>query len=615
MNIIFKSIKLSNFMSFDYAEMPLENQGFVSIQGINKSTSDNALSNGAGKTSCFEAIIWCLCGETLRKSKQITNINGNDGAYVELEFSVNNIDYKVIRTKDHSKFKTNLKLYVNGEDKSGKGLRDTELILKEYLPDLSSQLLGSVVILGQGLPMRFTNNTPSGRKDVLEKLSQSEYMIEELKDKLTNRKKTLEKKLNEYNIKLAKCQTEKTLVEKIILDTEKELEDLVFPDEQQITQIDNDIEVLDKTKKELTLQKELEDKYLTELINKSRTYYEQKLEDFNSIFDGKDLYTRKCVLEQQINSYKKEIAAKKSITGVCPTCGQKLTSVVIPDTSQEEYLCECAIKEYDEVSKNYQNVVTQANLIKNQLVEKYNKLFTENEQESRITKDKISNFEKQIRKIDFDINTLQTSKAAILQNMDNYLTRKQNIEKKLSYNKNRIATLSSDELYNNNEIDLITKQLSVDSKIETLLKRDFRSYLLTNVVNFINKKVKYYCSYFVENGEVEFKQDGNVIDILFNNKEYESLSGGEKQKIDIIIQLALRDMMSTFLNFSSNVIVLDEITDFLDTYSADKLVSVISNLLSDVSSIFFISHHKELNLPYDKVITVVKDTDGMSRLS
>lgn len=615
MNIIFKSIKLSNFMSFDYAEMSLGNQGFVSIQGINKSTSDNALSNGAGKTSCFEAIIWCLCGETLRKSKQITNINGNDGAYVEVEFSVNNIDYKVIRTKDHSKFKTNLKLYVNGEDKSGKGIRDTELILKEYLPDLSSQLLGSVVILGQGLPMRFTNNTPSGRKDVLEKLSQSEYMIEELKDKLTNRKKTLEKKLNEYNIKLAKCQTEKTLVEKIIFDTEKELEDLVFPDEHQITQIDDEIEVLDKTKKEAALQKELQEEYLSELVNKSHVYYEQKLEDFNNIFDGKDLYTRKCVLEQQINSYKKEIAAKKSITDICPTCGQKLTSVVIPDTSHEEYLCECAITEYEEVSKNYQSVVMQANSLKNQLTEKYNKLLTENEQESRATKDRIINFEKQIRKIEFDINTLQTSKAAILQNMDNYLIRKQNIENKLSYNKNRIITLSSDELYNNNEIDLITKQLSIDSKIDTLLKRDFRSYLLTNVVNFINKKVKYYCSYFVEHGKVEFKQDGNAIDILFNDKEYESLSGGEKQKIDIIIQLALRDMMSTFLNFSSNVIVLDEITDFLDTYSADKLVNVISNLLSDVSSIFFISHHKELNLPYDKVITVVKDTDGMSRLS
>ena len=56
MNIIFKHIKISNFMSFGYAELDLDNQGFVRIDGINNSLIDGATSNGAGKTSCFEAI-------------------------------------------------------------------------------------------------------------------------------------------------------------------------------------------------------------------------------------------------------------------------------------------------------------------------------------------------------------------------------------------------------------------------------------------------------------------------------------------------------------------------------------------------------------------------------
>ena len=41
-------------------------------------------------------------------------------------------------------------------------------ILQEELPDLTSTLLTSVIIFGQGLPQRFSNNTPSGRKEILE---------------------------------------------------------------------------------------------------------------------------------------------------------------------------------------------------------------------------------------------------------------------------------------------------------------------------------------------------------------------------------------------------------------------------------------------------------------
>ena len=40
----------------------------------------------------------------------------------------------------------------------------------------------------------------------------------------------------------------------------------------------------------------------------------------------------------------------------------------------------------------------------------------------------------------------------------------------------------------------------------------------------------------------------------YDGKLYESLSGGEKQKIDIIVQFAIRDMLSQFSSFSSNIL-------------------------------------------------------------
>ena len=82
---------------------------------------------------------------------------------------------------------------IDGKDCSGKGIRDSEKLLAQYLPDITASLLGSVIILGQGLPQKFTNNSPSGRKEVLEKLSKSDFMIEDLKSRVTSRRLELQK--------------------------------------------------------------------------------------------------------------------------------------------------------------------------------------------------------------------------------------------------------------------------------------------------------------------------------------------------------------------------------------------------------------------------------------
>ena len=51
-------------------------------------------------------------------------INTGDCQRPQIEFDIDNNNYKIIRSKDHKVFKTNLKIYINGEDKSGKGIRD-----------------------------------------------------------------------------------------------------------------------------------------------------------------------------------------------------------------------------------------------------------------------------------------------------------------------------------------------------------------------------------------------------------------------------------------------------------------------------------------------------------
>ena len=206
-------------------------------------------------SSLFDAICFCLCNETIRGVKNnLVNIHSTGGMKVELDFEVDGNSYKIIRSKDYKELGTTVKLYVNGIDKSGKGVRDTEKIISEYLPDLTSELIGSVIILGQGMPQKFTDNTPSGRKEVLEKLSKSDFMIEDIKNRLNNRKSILLKELRDIELKINTSQSQLNIYEKQLPQFEKQLEELTIPNINEINKINAKVNQLNEELKELSPQ-------------------------------------------------------------------------------------------------------------------------------------------------------------------------------------------------------------------------------------------------------------------------------------------------------------------------------------------------------------------------
>ncbi len=73
-------------------------------------------------------------------------------------------------------------------------------------------------------------------------------------------------------------------------------------------------------------------------------------------------------------------------------------------------------------------------------------------------------------------------------------------------------------------------------------------------------------------------------------------------------------MLCSYLNFSSNILVLDEITDSLDIVGAQKIFNLISNNLTDVETIYIISHHTDFEIPCDDEIYIVKGDDKISRI-
>ena len=332
----FDKIVLNNFISFRHAEIDLTGSYCTLVTGKNNCNRDGAKSNGSGKSSIFNALCYALTGETVQGvSSGIENIYANpDDCWVELTFHVDNNEFVVKRIKTP---RQNLIIKLNGEDISGKGIRESAQILQNYLPDLDSELLCNIIILGQGLPHRLSHYNPAGRKGILEKLTKSDYMIESIKNRLERRQDSLKAQLRSSEDSLLKQKTIKSTLLERIKNLEGSLIDVSNEDVLNAFSYLQDAEdsysglVNKKSTESAKLQLEFEH---SNVINSE---YTKRLAEINNRYSAQlnEANANKSNLKSEQNALKKEISKLESISDICPTCGQKLINVSKPSTKHQ----------------------------------------------------------------------------------------------------------------------------------------------------------------------------------------------------------------------------------------------------------------------------------------
>ena len=622
MKVKFHKVIIDNFLSFGHAEVALENCGYTLVEGINHNPKDGAKSNGSGKSSIFNAICYALTGETINGlSNNLNNIVTKGDMSVELEFSVDDDFYDIKRTRD-IKGHANLKIFINGEDKSGKGVRESEEVLKQFLPDINSDLIGEVIIVGQGMPHKFSNNTPSGRKELLEKLSHSDFMLEDIKNRVDSRFAELSKKLNDLEIDKSKEEAVKSYTEANLVKKETELKtfDVEVDFDKNSATINEEItdlnEQLTSTELNQTFLKNRLDEINNQLIDLADKK-QKALAEETKTFNEHNLSVKTLISEKQ-NSKKlllEEITKLKNIKDVCPLCGQKLPHVHKQDTSELENKVKTLDDELLELNnKDSQQETTyklNLGLIKDDFKGKENSL-TQNKLDTSF---KLNEMDVKANGLNTALKDKKIALAKVTADKDNFEANKAKCIKEIEELKNALTAINDRLLYIINVKEDITKHQEIVAKMVTLVKRDFRGILLSSIIGYINQKCKSYAKDIFGTDELEFALDGNNIAITYSNKPLEVLSGGEQQKVDLILQFAIRAMMQEYTGFSSNIIVLDEILDNLDSVGCDSVLNFITNRLSDIESIFIISHHADsLNIGNDSTITVMKGPDGVSSI-
>ncbi len=617
----FKKVILHNFGSYGHTEVALESKGICLVSGRNKYKKDNALSNGSGKSFLWSGICFALTGETisgLKSNLKNINVDATEASFVSVSFDDNNDSYQITR---HIAPKSDLKIIKNDVDISGKGIRESEKKLGEVLPDINKDLIASTIIIGQGMPNKFSSFSPSGRKDLLEKLTKSDFMVEDIRQRVNTRLTELQRQLRDCEDSLLIHKTQNKTVEATLRVKLDEISGAVKPDFiGQINELKTQIETIQKDIDAKTTQvkfhEEIEDKTnkkLVQVLECNTAESNEEKEAYESAFRG--CFTEKTRLETEIKSLKKTISDLKAIKDTCPTCGQKLPGAVKPDTSVQEKELEVLnfelatinskLSDYNTKHAEYQAQIKskyEANIsaLKNQVAEaKHEKEVAQRDLTDFIHYQNIA--KEQLSKLNYEKD-----------NWDRYYEKLQkeieSLQETVAKNNSRILLLESTK-------SELNDHLSVIKKMETLIKRDFRGYLLENIIKYIDQVAKDYCNIVFGTRELNVYLDGNALDISYCGKMFDNLSGGEKQRVDLILQFAIRNMLNAYLNTSSNILVLDEITDFLDKQSCKSVMNLIEKELTTIESVFVVSHHAtELELPIDSELKVVKNENGISEV-
>jgi len=583
--IEFKNIKLKNFLSFRDQSFSFTNRGLVLVLGENND-SIYAGSNGSGKSALFcESIYYALFGRTLRgvSSTQVVSF-GEKKMVVDLEFSVNGEEYRIIRGRNGSS--SSLVLEHNGKDISRKDIRETQKVINEMIdPELmkssiifSGSVFESFVLLNDTQKKKIITNMigleriETAHEIVKQRLRKVDDEISNVNGRieaLENIKKDCLDELEQLNTVDIESKNKKLEESKKILDELKELEKKLYTNLQKvdvrISKIKNRVDELKEEKSSIQGEKRLIKVKIDNL--QSRVVEQEKLLKDGRCPTCKELIPKDGVLSKDIEDFQKEIKIledklnpfyerEEKVSEALQQEEQKLSSSYEDKTGVESKYLECK-KELEEFSDHY-------NYLRDELQEHKTKVDTLNQQ--------LGKTEEEIKRLRKELNKLNEER----------------------------------EVY--------------DFWVEGFGPRGIVSFILDGVFPKFNKVLNEYLQILfgtgivarfvpfttLKSGELREKWDFEIEGL----GDYKSCSSGEKRRVDIAVLFALNSLVRDMVG-GSNLLVVDEVFDPLDEVGAEKTIELLRNL--DVESVIVITHNEALQEKFSNVMRIQKDS-GVSRV-
>lgn len=559
-----KSITLKNFLSHKDTYIDLTTySGLSMIEG--RTEDGHYSSNGSGKSTIFEGVYYALTGKTIRglTADAVVNSVAKRDTVVSLKFHTNESSYEVVRTRKHSKLPA-LALYRDQQDISCRTPTQTQSRIDE-LVGIAPDILSGVMILGEGMSSRFTSLSDPSKKSLLESTMILSHSIDELRDTAKSRLDT---------ILLDKRSTQGSI------SSDESL--LQYYDGMEVSDEGTIGALLESVTSRIELLEGSYDSSMEESKNLSKKLSVLK-EARSNILGLKSQLSRVSSSMQAIDAKIADLESQES--PVCPTCGQRLQTL-------EKVVSTLSAERHD---------------IHQQLVDLNSQLERFPPEETVVNK---------LEEIQSQSDEVERSLKEIRQTISDRMSEKINYEYKIKafHERGEVVSRLTAELQVLNEK---MTSLSKDEEVLTyLVKTVFSSTgvisdILRDVVDYIDQRLQVYNDLLQDKVfHITFSKGKIVLES--ESLSYQSLSSGEKKRLDISIQFALHDYVYTHCGIGFDTIFIDEILDSLDSVGVSNIIEVLNLKKSycSLSRIFVITHNESLKDYFDSVLSIRKDSDG-----
>jgi DNA repair exonuclease SbcCD ATPase subunit len=560
--ILFKSISWKNFLST--GNHP------TSVCFDNYNTSLIIGSNGAGKSTILDALTFSLYGKSFRKinKAQLINTTNEKNCFVDIEFSVNNVDWKVERGIKPNIFK----IYRDGEelDQSSSAI-DQQKWLEQNVLKMNYKSFTQIVILGSSSFVPFMQLPTNSRREVVEDLLDIK-IFSSMNEIVKTRMRLVKDELRTLELKKESLKDKVDMQKNFIQQIENQSKDDVNKKNDVINNLID--EMSGYMKKTEYLDEEVK---ATQLSLQNFEGATSKLKDYGNI---------KGKLSQKISGIVKE---HKFFTEnkVCPTCDQNIEETFrvnrISDSQSKAEKLQEGYQELLQAIKNEEERESQFKQLSGDLSKLLNGITQNNSQ--------VNGCQKQIKRLKHEIQTVTNqveNRNIEHEKLENFRSSLQDTFESISDKKENVTYLD------------FTYNLLRDGGVKT--------QIIKRYLPVINQQVNKYLQMmdFYINLKLDEEFTETIETPIHEDFTYSSFSEGEKMRIDLALLFTWREVARMKNSVNTNLLIMDEVFDSsLDGFGTEEFLKIIKFVIKD-ANVFVISHKDGLEDKFDNVIKFEK---------
>jgi len=567
--ILFKTIRWKNFLSTG-------NQ-FTEVSLTQNNTNLIIGTNGAGKSTILDALTFSLFGKPFRKinKPQLINATNEKDCLVEVEFTVGNVEWKVVRGIKPNIFK----VWRDNEllDQSASA-NDQQKWFEQNVLKMNYKSFTQIVILGSSTFVPFMQLTANNRREVIEDLLDIRIfstMNTVIKDKI----RALREDIKVYELK------KESLLEKVSMQ-EDFMEELENRAKQNVS--DKELKIGN------LLVEENDWMGINETKNIELASLQKRIEGYSGSSEKlRTLGNLKGKISNKVSTITKEHKFFTQNT-VCPTCTQSIEETFrinkIEDAQNKAKELQSGYNELEEAIKNEEDRERQFTVLSKEILVLNNGISKNNTQ--------IAGCQRQIRDLESEIQRIT----------DQIANRNVEDEKLTSFKENLKTTY--DELAKNKD----TIQY-YDFTYGLLRDGGVKSKIIKKYLPLINQQVNRYLQMmdFYINFTLDEEFNETVQSPIHEDFSYASFSEGEKMRIDLALLFTWREVAKMKNSVNTNLLIMDEVFDSsLDGFGTEEFLKIIRYVIKD-ANIFVISHKAGLEDKFESV-TRFEKIKGFSRM-